>query len=116
MLEQEGLERAYVTSNPLHVEGLLAEQGLTRRVGATVSHILAVPPLIAATDMIAFLPRQFVEQAGQAYGLVAFDPPYASPPFHIVVLSHRTMGAHRSVAWLRTMLHETISHMQSGKA
>lgn len=97
-IDQEGLERAYVSSNPLQLDALLLEAGLTRTVGATVSHILAVPPLVASTDMIAFVPKHLAEQ----HQVLAFrDPPYASPPLQISMLSHRTMGAHPSVAWLR---------------
>lgn len=97
-IDQEGLERAYVSSNPLQLDALLLEVGMTRRVGATVSHILAAPPLIASTDMIAFVPRHF---ADQQQGLAFREPPYASPLLQISMLSHRTMGAHPSVAWLR---------------
>lgn len=97
-IDHEGLERAYVSSNPLQLEALLLQAGLTRQVGATVSHILAVPPLIAATDMIAFVPRHLAERH---QGLVFREPPYPSPPLQISMLSHRTMGAHPSVSWLR---------------
>jgi len=100
-IDQEGLERAYVSSNPLQLEALMAERGLTRKVGAVVSHILTVPPIIAATDMIAFVPKQLAEQNP---GLEFRDPPYPSPALQISMLSHRTMGAHPSVAWLRQEL------------
>lgn len=97
-IDQEGLERAYVSSNPLQLDALLLEAGLTRQVGATVSHILAVPPLVASTDMIAFVPRHLAEQHD---GLAFREPPYPSPPLQMSMLSHRTMGAHPSVMWLR---------------
>lgn len=102
-IDQEGLERAYVSSNPLQLEGLLSERGLTRTAGATVSHILAVPPLVAATDLIAFVPRQLALQF-RDQGLVFREPPYESPPLRMAMLSHRTMGAHPSVAWLRAQI------------
>lgn len=97
-IDHAGLERAYVSSNPLQLDALLLEAGLRRQVGATVSHILAVPPLIAATDMIAFVPKHLAERHP---GLEFRAPPYPSPSLQIAMLSHRTMGAHPSVAWLR---------------
>lgn len=104
-VDQEGLERAYVSSNPLQLDALLLEAGLTRKVGATVSHVLAVPPLIASTDMIAFVPRHLAEQHR---GLVFRQPPYPSTPLQISMLSHRTMGSHPSAAWLRREVAEAL--------
>ncbi|MNL65985.1 LysR substrate binding domain protein [compost metagenome] len=78
-----------------------------RKVGATVSHILAVPSLVAATDMIAFTPLQFATRAAKALDLTWREPPYQAPAFQISMLSHRTMGAHPSVQWLRNALIES---------
>ena len=103
-IDQGGLERAYVTSNPLHLDELLARNGLSRRVGLTVSHILAIPPLVASTDMIVFMPRRFAEANSRTYGLVHFEPPYETPPLQISLVTHRIMGAHPSVVWLRKAL------------
>lgn len=99
--DQEGLERAHISSNPLHMDSLLLNAGLRRTVGATISHILAVPALIAATDMIAFAPRHLAELHAE---LDFREPPYPVPPLQISMLSHRTMGAHPSVSWLRSAL------------
>ena len=106
-IDQGGLERAYISSNPQHIEGLLKSEGLTRRVGAIVSHILTVPSLVAATDMLAFVPRQFALQASRTLGLAWKDPPYQAPMLQISMLSHRTMGSHSSIAWLRKQLIES---------
>lgn len=106
-IDQGGLERAYITSNPRHIEALLGAEGLVRKVGATVSHILAVPSLVAATDMLAFTPLQFAKRAAKALDLTWREPPYQAPAFQISMLSHRTMGAHPSVQWLRNELIES---------
>lgn len=106
-IDQGGLERAYITSNPHHIEALLGAEGMSRKVGATVSHILAVPALVAATDMLAFTPLQFAIRAAKALDLVWREPPYHAPAFQISMLSHRTMGAHPSIQWLRQELIES---------
>lgn len=100
-IDQGGLERAYITSNPQYIEGLFKAVNLHRKVGAVVSHILAVPALVAATDMLAFVPLQFALLASSTLGLVWKKPPYQVPPLQVSMLSHRTMGSHPSVAWLR---------------
>lgn len=106
MQDQEGLERSFVTSNPTHLEALLREAGLTRQVGATVPLILAVPPLVAASDMVAMVPREVAETHRDSYGLAIFDSPYARPPTQIDMLSHNSHGAHPAVLWLRRILDE----------
>jgi DNA-binding transcriptional LysR family regulator len=104
LVEQSGLERAYVTSNPQYLEGMLSELNLTRHVGATVSHILAVPPLLANTSMIAYVPSRFARFAKETFNLVSCEPPHPAPPLIISILSHRTMGQHPSVAWMIRLL------------
>ena len=108
MQEREGLERAFVTSNPPFLDGLLREVGLSRQIGATVPLILAVPSLVAATDMIALLPRSVAQTYQETYGLVMHEAPYPLPPTQIDMLSHNTFGGHPAVAWLRSVLSEAI--------
>ena len=108
MQDQEGLERSFVTSDPTHLDALLREAGLTRQVGATVPLILAAPPLVAATDMIALVPRSIAETYGDIYDLALFDSPYPRVPTQIDMLSHNTYGAHPAVAWLRGVLHQLV--------
>lgn len=109
MINQDGLERTYITSNPAYLDGLLATNGLSRRIGATVSHFLAVPPLLAETDMIAFVPLSVARSAARSYGLIAREPPYPATPVIISILTHRTMGAHPSIAWLEQRLIDTVA-------
>lgn len=109
-IDQGGLERAYITSNPRHIEDLLGSKGLVRKAGATVSHILAVPALLAATDMIAYVPLQFAQRAVRTLDLAWRDSPHQTPPFQISMLSHRIMGAHPSVQWLREALASSARH------
>ncbi|WP_429811320.1 LysR family transcriptional regulator [Ensifer sp. B1-9] len=101
LIDQGGLERAHITSNPREIEALLNAETLKRRVGMTVPHILVVPSLIATTDMIAFTPLRLAMRAAASLDLVWRDPPYETAPLMISMLSHRTMGAHPSVRWLR---------------
>jgi DNA-binding transcriptional LysR family regulator len=112
IVNQDGLERAYITSNPAFLDSLLREKGLERKIGATVSHFLAVPPLLAQTDMLAFMPLSVAKAAHRSYGLVIQEPPYESGPVTISMLTHRTMGSHPSISWLRGKLEETVRDFQ----
>lgn len=102
--DQSGLERAHVTSNPQFLDGLLKNDGLERRIGATLSHILAVPPLLATTDMIAYVPSRFARFAEKSFNMTWRPAPYVAPPMTIALLSHRTVGRHPSIVWLHELL------------
>lgn len=112
LIDQSGLERAHVTSNPQFLDGLLLSDGLERRVGATVSHILAVPPLLATTDMIAYVPSRFARFAEKTFNMVWRQAPYVAPPMTIALLSHRTVGRHASILWLQELLRESARQEQ----
>ena len=112
LVNRDGLERPYITSNPAFLDGLLNEKGLSRRVGATVSHFLAVPPLLAQTDMLAFVPLSVARAANRTYGIVIREPPYTVPPVTISMLVHRTMGSHPSIVWLCERLRQTNAVIQ----
>lgn len=104
VIDQGGLERAYVTSNPQHIDGLLKNQGFERHVGVTLSHLLAVPPLLTATDMMAYVPSRFARFAERTFNLAWQEAPYVAPPMTISTLTHRTMGRHPSIIWVEKLL------------
>lgn len=106
MQDQEGLERTFVTSNPAELDRLLREAGLSRRIGATVPLITAVPPIIAATDMIALVPAALAQSAGRDLGIVSAPGPFPLAPTLIEMLSHNRYGKHPSVEWLRGVLRD----------
>ncbi len=103
----EDLERNVVTSNPARLDALLAEHGLTRRVGAVVGHFLAVAPLLAQSDMIAFIPAGMARQFRLSHGIVDHPPPYPTEPMQLSLLFHRTLGSHPAIVWLRRELRKT---------
>ena len=106
MQDQEGLERTFVTSNPAELDRLLRQAGMTRRIGATVPLITAVPPIIAATDMIALVPASLAEAAQGDVRFASAPGPLPLPVTQIELLSHHRYGAHPSVVWLRGLLRE----------
>lgn len=106
MQEQEGLERTFVTSDPAALDRLLRDAGMVRRIGATVPLITAVPPIIAATDMIALVPASLADQTPGGLRLASAPGPLPLPPTRIEMLSHNRYGAHPSVVWLRDVLRD----------
>lgn len=102
----QDIVRYGVTGNTTQYDALLAERGLTRRVGAVTGHLLSVAPLLARSDMLACVPERMAREFAPRYGLVFFPAPYPSDSVTLGLIYHRTLGAHPAAVWLRKELHE----------
>ncbi len=98
---EDALEREYAGGAAAALDRLLAERGLRRRVGAVTGHMLAVAPLLARSDMLAFVPKPMAEDFAERYGLTFFPPVCAATKMNVGMIHHRTLGAHPAVVWLR---------------
>ncbi|WP_374349945.1 LysR family transcriptional regulator [Chitinimonas sp.] len=70
-------------------DALLAEQGLQRRVGLSVSSFLAVPSVVAASDALALVPRLLAQHWPGMAGVRQFTPPLSPPPYPAQLGYHR---------------------------
>jgi len=85
-------------------DDLLAAEGLSRRKVMQVSSVLALPALVAETDLIAVVPAEFAERAARTYAIQALPLPLASKQFqHMVVWHARSIGD-LGLQWLRALL------------
>ncbi len=83
---------------------LVAAAGLHRQVRLEVSHILAIPPVLAGSDMVAVVPLRFALAVAPRHRLRICELPQPLPPCPVSVLSDRSYGALPEVAWLRGLL------------
>jgi DNA-binding transcriptional LysR family regulator len=106
-----GLERLVMRSEVGLLQGALAARGLSRAVVLTTPHFFAALAVVSHSDMAAPLPRRLAVAFAGAYSLRLFEPPYASPPFEIMALSHREHGNEPAVRWLREMVGQTAAEL-----
>jgi DNA-binding transcriptional LysR family regulator len=104
-----GLERLVTRSEVGLLQGALAARGLTRAVGLMTPHFLAALAIVSHSDMAAPLPRRLAAAFAGTYRLKLFEPPYASPPFEIMALSHREHGSEPAISWLRDILRQVAA-------
>lgn len=91
------------------VDVALGRMGLTRRVGARVSHFLMVPHLVAHTDMVAALSRRIAEPAARSLGLVVYPPPLALPKSMVGQVWHERAESDSGQRWLRQVVSEVCA-------
>ncbi|HUC10074.1 MAG TPA: LysR family transcriptional regulator [Stellaceae bacterium] len=104
-----GLERLVTRSEVGLLQGALAARGLTRAIALTTPHFLAALAIVSHSDMAAPLPRRLAAAFAATYDLKLFEPPYASPPFEIMALSHREHGSEPAILWLREIVRQVAT-------
>jgi DNA-binding transcriptional LysR family regulator len=85
----------------------LAEQGLERRVALTVPGFFMALTVVAATDMLAALPRSFA--AAHSGTLAIVEPPLALPRFALRAVLPKAALGDAGLAWLLALLVGTAS-------
>ena len=86
------------TRSPL--DGQLAEQGRSRRVGMVVPGFAMVPDLLRQSDLIAMLPSRVAVSAG----LVTLPPPIPVPGFALHLAWHRRRDGDRALRHVADLL------------
>nr|WP_180205573.1 LysR family transcriptional regulator [Pseudomonas sp. SbOxS1]NYU05698.1 LysR family transcriptional regulator [Pseudomonas sp. SbOxS1] len=82
----------------------LARIGRSRRVIVSVTSFLVLPEILAASDLIAVVPRRL---ASHSNGLVTLEPPVDIPGFSKNLTWHERTHHDPGQKWLRSLLIET---------
>jgi DNA-binding transcriptional LysR family regulator len=91
------------------VDHALEAMGLSRKIGAQVSHFLLVPLLIARTDMVAAVSEFVADAFAEPLGLQRFAPPIPLPAGRVGQVWHEQMATDRGHVWLREMIREVCA-------
>lgn len=86
------------------VEHTLARLGIERRIGARVPHFLSIPYVVAATDMIATIPRALGVTMHGGPPVAMLPHPVDLPRVDIKLLWHERFQADAANRWLREHL------------
>ncbi len=83
------------------VDEKLAALGRTRRVALVINQYAAAVQVVCQTDLLAVLPRRFVEACGAADALHITALPFEMPRIEIGLLWHRRHERDAAQRWLR---------------
>lgn len=97
-----------MTGDPFgFVDVALAERKLSRRVALTVPNFMLAAALLAETDLIAALPRRFVELFGPRFKLASAKAPIPLPKFALSMVAPKPALQDAGIGWLSDVLAET---------
>jgi DNA-binding transcriptional LysR family regulator len=82
------------------VDEALAQRGLKRRVALTVAHFLALPFVVAASDMVGLLAQRAALRLSESAGVTMFKPPLDLPSWDVQILAHEQRAEEPTIAWL----------------
>lgn len=83
------------------IERALLATNVRAKIGARISHFLAVPGVITNTDFIATIPRTLAESFRRTLGFRLFAPPVPLPTFEIKLYWHERSHLDPGNEWLR---------------
>lgn len=83
--------------------------GITPDVVVTTAGWLALPFLVAGTDLIAAVPERLARRVAAAAGTTVIDPPFGPVELTETAWWHPMRATDPALTWLRTVLKETIA-------
>ncbi len=89
------------------VDAALQQLGRTRKVVLSVPHFLIVPPLLAASDMVALLPSRLLKNALGT--LRTWEPPVALPDYEMAMVWHERLHMEPGHRWLRERIAASVA-------
>jgi len=84
------------------IDDILAEKGLTRRVGLSVQYYSIVPMILQSTNFVCTLPARFLTR--YASTLASFELPFDAGRFSLSATWHARFDNDPAHAWLRRQL------------
>src|SRR5205823_3532118 len=98
------------------IERVLAEKGLTRRIALHVTRFLALPPIIANSDLIVTIPRALGDSYSTAANIKLLKPPVEFPSFDVKQHWHVRYHHDPGNKWMREVLVELFREKGGSRA
>lgn len=98
------------------VERAVAEQGLTRTIGATIPNFSQIPALLARTNLLATMTPLVVDGDLERYGLVALEPPVPIRPTTFCFVWSFRLANDPGSRWFRERVMAAFAGLQTDVA
>ncbi len=92
------------------IDAELAKRGKSRRVVLTVSNFMHALAIVAESDLMAALPRQFVAKHGARYGLLNSEPPFPFLSGPLRAVASRAAMNDAGLLWLIGAVERAAKH------
>lgn len=90
------------------IDAILQAKGMRRRITVVMPHMLALPGVLAATDLVAALPERAAQMMAKG-SLRLFELPLRQEPWRIEMLWNAGMRSDPAGIWLRSKIFKIAS-------
>lgn len=97
-----------------HVEKDFIAQGVMRRIVYSVTKLWSVPAIVARTDLLAVLPRDFANEIAGSFGLAVHESPVPLSTQYFHMMWHEKSADDPGHKWLRETLLAAIAMRDTG--
>lgn len=96
--------------SPLEI--VLGSAKVRRKVQLYVPHYLAIPAIVAGSDLLGTVPRQLAEHMARQYDLALLPLPMAMPAVQVSLIWHKQQDMAVGLRWLKEQIVAAFAEMQ----
>ncbi|RZN33732.1 LysR family transcriptional regulator [Bradyrhizobium sp. Leo121] len=113
-ISERGLARRSEMYDRAALERALAESDRPPRIAVSLPHFLALPALLADSDLAAIVPRPLARVLEQTHAITTCELPYTTTPVEVRMLWHERVEGEPSHEWLHDVLRRATEALRRG--
>lgn len=91
------------------IEKYLEDNHINRLVASRLTHFIAVPYILGASDFIATVPEKLDDMTGTHFDVITIDHPLKLPEIQINIFWHARLHEDSANTWLRGLIFDLFS-------
>jgi DNA-binding transcriptional LysR family regulator len=113
-ISERGLARRSEMYDRAALERALSESDRPPRIAVSLPHFLALPALLADSELAAIVPRPLARAFQRAHAVTAYELPYATTPVEVRLLWHERIEGEPAHNWLHDILRRATEDIRRG--
>jgi len=116
-ISERGLARRSEMYDRIALERALSESDQPPRIAVSLPHFLALPALLAESELAAIVPRPLARafEHAQAHAITTYELPYSTTPVEVRMLWHERIEDEPSHEWLHEVLRRAAEELRRAR-
>jgi DNA-binding transcriptional LysR family regulator len=114
-ISERGLARRSEMYDRAALERALSESDRPPRIAVSLPHFLALPALLADSELAAIVPRPLARAFERAHAVTIYELPYATTPVEVRLLWHERIEGEPAHDWLHDVLRRATEELRRGR-
>ena len=96
------------------IDDILTGHGLKRKLAVATPHMIVIPSIVAASDLVAVIPRELARRSRRTLAIAVRPVPIRMPQFHMRMLWRERNAENPAHAWLRAQIAACAAEQKLG--